>query len=200
MTSVATREDCSRCNNSTEINELSVSTEAIYKELEDSIGNVNFINKAIEKTEQTCGMIKNLPSSLKAMVEASSNVASKGIILTGSGGNVGERSGSVEVLSANGTSLCSLPDLPYETWGHTQDGLTTCGGTGYMQWRCYTFDTKTGTWNNSYNLNEKKIYHNQWRVNEGLLLVGGSYGAKSAEFILNGISVATGFELKYILR
>ena len=51
MTSVATREDCSRCNNSTEINQLSVSTEAIYKELEDSIGNVNFMNKAIEKTE-----------------------------------------------------------------------------------------------------------------------------------------------------
>ena len=134
------------------------------------------------------------------MVEASSNVATKGIILTGSSGKVGERSGSVEVLSSDGAPLCSLPDLPFETWGHTQDGLTTCGGIGSMQRRCYTFDTTTGTWNNSYNLNEEKKYHNQWRVNEGLLLVGGSNGVKSAEFLLNGNKVDTRFELKYTAR
>ena len=70
-------------------------------------------------------MLQDLPSSLKTVVEASSSiVVNKGMIITGSGGHPGNRSGSVEILKADGTPLYSLPDLPYETWGHTKNGLT----------------------------------------------------------------------------
>ena len=127
-----------------------------------------------------------------------------GIMITGSGGHPGDRKASVEILRADGTPLCSLPDLPYETWGHTQDGLTTCGGTGgYLRRRCYTFDPETGTWIISNTLNEDRSYHIQWKINGGLLLAGGAVknvAVKSAEFLLNGKNVATNFELKYATR
>ena len=200
-TYVATREDCYSCNNSAEIDQLSTFTETIYEELESLIGKETFMTIAKSRTEQTRSMIQNLSSSLKMLVESSSSIiVSKGIIITGSGGNVGDRSGSVEVLQADGTPLCSLPDLPYETWGHTQNGLTSCGGTsGYYRRHCYTFDPKTGTWLITHNLNEDRMYHIQWQINGSLLLAGGSVqnvGVKSAE-LLDG---NTDFELKYTSR
>ena len=48
-----------------------------------------------------------------------------GIIVTGGG----EDAVAVELLRADGSSICQLPSLPIPTWGHTQNGLTTCGGT-----------------------------------------------------------------------
>ena len=205
MTSLATREDCILCNNSTEIDQLSSSTKTIYEELELLIGDPTFMTKAKTRTEETNSIVQNLPSSLKTLVEATSSiVVKKGILISGSGGHVGDRSGSVEVLNADGTPLCSLPDLPYETWGHTQDGLTQCGGTGgWIRRQCYTFDPKTGNWILSNTLNTDRSYHTQWRINGGLLLAGGSVknvAVKSAEFLLDGNNVATNFELKYATR
>ena len=207
MTSIATRDDCERCNNSTEIDQFSISTKTTYEELESLIGKVEFMTTAKTRTQETSTMIQNLPSSLKALVEATSSiVVNKGIIITGSGGHPGDRSGSVEILKADGTPLCSLPDLPYETWGHTQNGLTSCGGAGgYLRRRCYTFDPKTGTWKISHTMNEDRSYHIQWKINGNLLLAGGSVqnvGVKSAEFPteLDGNNVVTNFELKYTTR
>ena len=205
MTSLATREDCELCNNATEIDQLSSSTKTIYEELELLIGKATFMTRAKTRTEETKSMVQNLPSSLKTEVEASSSiVVKKGILISGSGGDVGVRSGSVEVLDDDGIPLCSLPDLAYETHGHTQDGLTTCGGTnGYLRRRCYTFDPRTGTWVISHTLNEDRAYHIQWKINGGLLLAGGSVqsvGVKSAEFLLDGNNVATNFGLKYTTR
>ena len=131
-----------------------------------------------------------------------------GIIITGSGGHVGDRSSSVEVLNADGTPLCSLPDLPYLTWGHTQHGLTTCGGAhGILRRRCYTFDAYSGTWNISHNLIEDRTYHTQWwdSAAQQLWLLGGSarsIGVKSSE-VLKGLSSDSSpmdFELKYTTR
>ena len=34
----------------------------------------------------------------------------------------------MELLSTAGRRLCSLPDLPAARWGHSQNGLLTCGG------------------------------------------------------------------------
>ena len=128
-----------------------------------------------------------------------------GIIITGSGGRDGQISSSVEVLKSDGTPLCSLPSLPYPTWGHTQHGLTTCGGTrGELRRRCYTFDTNSGTWNVSHNLLEVRAYHTKWSVGEDVLLLGGStknIGVKSGELIREGSeSVPIAFELKYTSR
>ena len=197
MTSLATREDCLLCNNSTEIDQLSKSTKSIYEELEPLIGDDTFMTTAKTRTEETKSMIQNLPSSLIALVEASSSInVKKGILISGSG--------SVEVLNADGTPLCSLPDPPYLTSGHTQYGLTTCGGThGYSRKRCYTFDSRTGSWIISHTLNVDRMYHIQWPINGGLLLAGGkvqNVGLKSAEFLLDGNNVATNFELKYTTR
>ena len=128
-----------------------------------------------------------------------------GIIITGSGGRDGQISSSVEVLKSDGTPLCSLPSLPYPTWGHTQHSLTTCGGTrGELRRRCYTFDTNSGTWNVSHNLLEVRAYHTKWSVGEDVLLLGGStknIGVKSGELIREGSeSVPIAFELKYTSR
>jgi len=132
----------------------------------------------------------------------------QGILLTGSGGEPGDRRRSVEVLTADGTSLCSLPDLPYETSGHTQHGLTTCGGSrGEIRRLCYTFDASSGTWNVSNNLSEDRISHNQWwdSFARGLWLLGGSVknkGVKSSELLYEQSSDSSplNFELKYTTR
>ena len=124
-----------------------------------------------------------------------------GIILTGSGGREGERSKSVEILRSDGTPLCSLPDLPYDLWGHTQNGLTTCGGTnGNIRRRCYTFDPKTGTWEISHNLNEERFYHNSWETPRGIVLIGGT-GLKSTELLVASEKPQLNpFEMKYESR
>ena len=124
-----------------------------------------------------------------------------GIIVTGSGGKEGYRSKSVEVLNADGTPLCSLPDLPYLTWGHSQNGLTTCGGTaGQVRRRCDTFDPKTGTWKTSHDLNEERIYHTSWETPKGIVLIGGSQ-AKSTELLVPGEkAILNPFEQKYKTR
>ena len=123
-----------------------------------------------------------------------------GIIITGSGGIDDQISSSVEVLKSDGSPLCSLPSLPYPTWGHTQHGLTSCGGTrGELRRLCYSFDTNTGTWNVSHNLLEVRAYHTKWSVGEDVLLLGGSQ--KSGELIREGSEpVPIAFELKYPSR
>ena len=126
-----------------------------------------------------------------------------GIIITGSGGREGPKRSSVEVLKSDGTPLCSLPSLPDLTWGHTQHGLTTCGGTRPRR-LCYSFDTNTGTWNVSHNLLEDRSYHTKWSVGEDVLLLGGTHqniGVKSGELIREGSEpVPIAFELKYPSR
>ena len=115
---------------------------------------------------------------------------------------------SHQSLTADGAPLCSLPDLPYATWGHTQHGLTTCGGArGEIRRLCYTFDAISGTWNISHNLGEARLYHTQWwdSENEGLWLLGGSVqssGVKSSELLKaeSFRSWPTEFELKYATR
>ena len=84
-TSNQTREDFFS-NNSTEIDQLSKFSDAVYKELEGLIGNPTFRGRAIEKTVQTIDLVQQLPSSLKTEVESSSDIlATKMIITTGSG-------------------------------------------------------------------------------------------------------------------
>ena len=74
LTSQATREDCTICNNQPDLDKLSLFLESIYKELESLIGNDQFKNTAIEKTSQTSTMVQNLPSSIKILVEPTSSI------------------------------------------------------------------------------------------------------------------------------
>ena len=73
-TSVITREDCIICNNSPELNSLSIYTDKAHVELEKLIGTLHFKPKAIEKTTETKDIVQNLPNSLKIKVEPKSSI------------------------------------------------------------------------------------------------------------------------------
>ena len=89
------------------------------------------------------------------------------IILTGS---TGYNSRSVEILREEGSSLCTLPDLPDDFNGHTQTGPIACGGS-YHQSSCYIF---SGVWNQSHTLRYDRYYHSAWMSPLGLILLGGT--------------------------
>ena len=74
MTSVATREDCTICNNSPELNNLSIFTDRVYKELAKLTGSHTFKQTAIKKTTETRNIVQNLPKSLKIKVEPNSSI------------------------------------------------------------------------------------------------------------------------------
>ena len=64
------REDCTICNNSPDLNNLSFLTGQVYKELKTLVGTDLFNPKAIEKTLETTNLVQKLPESLKIKVEA----------------------------------------------------------------------------------------------------------------------------------
>ena len=87
---------------------------------------------------------------------------------------------SVEVLSSEGTSLCTLPPLPFGRWGHTQDGPISCGGEWssslyYSTTTCVKLSALDGRWVVSHNLRESRRYHCSWESPVGLVLMGGWY-------------------------
>ena len=73
-TSVATREDCTICNNSPELNSLSIFTDKVHVELKKIIGTLQFKQKAIDKATETKNIVQNLPESLKIKVEPNSSI------------------------------------------------------------------------------------------------------------------------------
>ena len=74
ITSVATREDCTICNNSPELNSLSIFTDKVHVELKKLIGTLQFKQKAIDKATETKNIVQNLPESLKIKVEPKSSI------------------------------------------------------------------------------------------------------------------------------
>ena len=84
---------------------------------------------------------------------------------------------SVEVILPSGRSCC-LPSLPEPRSGHTQSGLTACGGWGGIlvqqtTWHtCVTF--AAGVWKRSHTLSETRWFHWAWQSPAGILLMGGN--------------------------
>ena len=72
--SVMTKEDCAICNNSPELNSLSIFTNKVHEELKNIVGTFQFKQKAIEKTTETKNLVQNLPDSLKIKVEPNSSI------------------------------------------------------------------------------------------------------------------------------
>ena len=89
---------------------------------------------------------------------------------------------SVELLSSDGTKLCSLPDLPADKYHHSQTGLVTCGGglTSSDQKSCYTFSA--GRWKKTHTLVRRRYGHTAFAFSQGVMLMGGAHdhGAISA--------------------
>ena len=84
---------------------------------------------------------------------------------------------SVEVILPSGRS-CRLPSLPEPRSGHTQSGLTACGGWGGLlvqntTWHtCVTF--AAGVWKRSHTLSKRRWGHVAWQSPVGILLMGGT--------------------------
>ena len=111
-----------------------------------------------------------------------------------SGGNYDRR--SVEVLYSNGTSYCSLPDLPEDRYHHSQAGLTACGGSGTED-NCVTLTS--GQWTQSHTLLHNRAYHSSWALGDGrVVLIGGSNSPATTEIMSPGSSSSIeGFSLKH---
>ena len=57
------REDCTVCNNSPDLNNLSIFTNQVYTELKPLVDKLTFKEKAIEKTTETTNLVEKLPES-----------------------------------------------------------------------------------------------------------------------------------------
>ena len=116
------------------------------------------------------------------------------ILITG-GGGANPIMSSVEVLHANGSLWCSMPDLPAHRLSHTQAGLRLCGGT---QHDCLTFTD--GEWVTSHTMEADKyrIGHSSWDTPDGLVLLGGLNTPNTSEILSFSIGDSTEyFPLKH---
>ena len=109
---------------------------------------------------------------------------------------------SAELLHTNGTTLCSLPDIPndpsFRRW-HTQTGLVLCGGSSSAQSSCTTF--KEGTWVLSHSLATNWHAHSSWASPQGVLLIGSlNNGGRTTELLNDNGDTTPSFTLDYITR
>ena len=97
---------------------------------------------------------------------------------------------SVEMIFKNG-STCSFPDLPFERYRHSQNGLVVCGGDSAGSDSCSTFTD--GAWMNiSHNLAVQRRGHVSWTSADGIFLIGGDdTDAKNTTELLSATSSST---------
>ena len=113
------------------------------------------------------------------------------IIITGT--NFGN-SRSVEALREDGSSLCTLPDLPNDYYRHTQSGLVTCGGYFTTSSCIRLID---GKWSQSNTLKHSRQYHTSWTSSIGTLLMGGSGSRTTTELLTDDGQSVELFPLQY---
>ena len=108
------------------------------------------------------------------MLNCRDAIASKNISVFMVTGGAGASSVSVELLSSNGTRLCSLPNLTMQRYQHSQTGLLSCGGGtgGDVETTCETF--ADGRWKKSHTLGTRRQGHTAWASPQGVLLMGGT--------------------------
>ena len=108
------------------------------------------------------------------------------------GGSTDER--SVEVLSAAGASLCTLPPLPTTRFEHTQNGLLSCGGSVTTN-NCVKLSVEAGDWVVTHNLLEPREAHSSWESPAGLVLIGGLGSANTASILTHLVQTGSTTEL-----
>ena len=104
---------------------------------------------------------------------------------------------SAELLSSNGTRLCTLPNLPGPRYSHSQTGLLLCGGGsgGYADGTtCMTLSG--GRWKKTHTLGKRRYEHAAWASPQGVLLMGGRGEYRTTEFLNDDGTTTPGFKLK----
>ena len=121
---------------------------------------------------------------------------------------------SVEVLRADGSAWCRLPDLPLARDGHTQAGLLACGGKGYFRdhqtqnitpalTSCVAWSPGAGAWLPGQQLLRPRFSHSSWATATppGLLLLGGEGSPNTTELLRDNTGNSSlGFPLRYDTR
>ena len=118
------------------------------------------------------------------------------------GGRQTDTQTSVEILHGNGTRLCTLKDLPLQTYLHTQinGNSTVCGGSidGTSE-TCQSFNS--GNWTTTPPLYSKRINAVSWKIRPTLkspsIIMGGYYNPTTAEILVNGQYVPFTSNLTY---
>ena len=110
-------------------------------------------------------------------------------------GGYGTPSQKVEVLHANGSSWCSLPDLPGTRLGHSVSGREVCGGDAADS-SCIEF--RDGSWAQSHTLQRQRTGQSAWSSPSGLVLLGGIRDPSTTELLSDdSIESTLHFPLKY---
>ena len=117
-------------------------------------------------------------------------------MVTGGQGATDSVQTSVELLSSNGTRLCSLPNLPEKRYHHSQTGVLACGGgSGSDMKSCSTF--ADGRWKKSHTLGTRRFGHTAWASPQGVLIMGGDYSQATTTELPNDTGGTTlSFTLK----
>ena len=120
------------------------------------------------------------------------------VILISGGVNSGT---SVELLYTNGSRICSLPDLPFTKYQHSQTGLTACGGWGWAaaESTCHTLSS-TGSWGQTHSMDQSRVDHSAWDSPQGTILLGGWESRTTSEILLENGDTTPGFNLDYETR
>ena len=100
---------------------------------------------------------------------------------------------SVELLSTDGTRLCSLPNLPAGRYRHSQAGLVACGGDTSEMTSCVTFSA--GSWKKTHALGSRIFGHTSWASPRGVLLMGGYYSMSTTKLLMDGGHTTASFNL-----
>ena len=103
---------------------------------------------------------------------------------------------SVEALREDGSSLCTLPDLPNNYYYHTQSGLVTCGG-GTSSIRTSCIRLIDGKWLQSNTLIHGRYLHTSWTSPMGIVLMGGMSSDTTTELLTDDGQSVELFPLKY---
>ena len=117
------------------------------------------------------------------------------ILISGGAQNPGT---SVELLYTNGSRICSLPDLPFTKYQHSQTGLTACGGWGWAaaESTCHTLSS-TGSWGQTHSMDQSRVDHSAWDSPQGTILLGGWESRTTSEILLENGDIKPGFNLDY---
>ena len=116
-----------------------------------------------------------------------------GILVTG---DIVNNSIAVELLWSNGTFLCSLSNLPFRNYQHTQSRLVTCGGREMQNKQsCHTLTN--GVWTKSHTLRKSRFGHSSWTSPLGILLMGGGGSYTTTELLTDDGQSTELFPLQY---